>query len=348
MARPQHCSFWTFPKPLTPWTIAASLSSGWYGISGTALNWVRSYLSNRVQRVKLLFKLGEPFKTDYGVLQGSVLGPLLITLYTTPLSSVISRHNICHHLYADDTQIYLSLSKTDPEMSLSLVQQCLQDVSDWMIASKLKLNPDKTELILIGTKAQRDKFKKYFPTKLLDQDVTSTDSARNLGVEFDKDFKFKKHISKVCQSCYYHIRDFCHLRRCLTAAVTKTIPISLVSSKLDYCDPILYHIPNRPNKQGAECSELLGQGCDPFFTILQCYTSSLSQLLYNKHTLPYHCHSYYLTIKPYLTTVRATKKQARPTSSTSQLLHNKHTLPNHSRSYYITSTPYPITVTAIT
>ena len=120
------------------------LLSGWYGISGTALNWVRSYLSNRVQRVKLLDKLGEPFKTDYGVPQGSVLGPLLFTLYTTPLSSVISRNNTCHHLYADDTQIYLSLSKTDPGMSLSLVQQCLQDVSDWMIASKLKLNPDKT------------------------------------------------------------------------------------------------------------------------------------------------------------------------------------------------------------
>ena len=147
------------------------LLSGWYGISGTALYWVRSYLSNRVQMVKLLDKLGEPFKTDYGVPQGSVLGPLLFTLYTTPLSSVISRH----HLYADDTQIYLSLSKTDPEMSLSLVQQCLQDVSDWMIASKLKLNPDKTEL-LIGTRAQRDKFRKYFPTKLLDQDLTPTDS----------------------------------------------------------------------------------------------------------------------------------------------------------------------------
>ena len=128
------------------------LLSDWYDISGTALNWVRSYLSNRVQRVYLLDKLGEPFKTDYGVPQGSVLGPLLFTLYTTPLSSVISRHNICHHLYADDTQVYLSLSKTDPEMSLSLVQQCLQDVSDWMIASKLKLNPDKTKFILIAIK----------------------------------------------------------------------------------------------------------------------------------------------------------------------------------------------------
>ena len=155
------------------------------------------------------------------------------------------RHNICHHLYVDDTQMYLSLSKTDPEMSLSLVQQCLQEVSDWMIASKLKLNSDKTEFILVGTKSQRDKFKKYFSTKLLEQDVTPTDSARNLGVEFDKDFNFKKHISKVCRSCYNHIGDLRRLRRCLTAAVTRTISTSLVSSKLDYCNSILYSIPNR-------------------------------------------------------------------------------------------------------
>ena len=85
-------------------------------------------------------------------------------------------------------------------MSLLLVQQCLQDVSDWMIASKLKLIPDKTEFILIDNKSQRDKFKNYYPTKLLDQDVIPTDSARNLGVKFDYDFNFKKHIyiSKVC------------------------------------------------------------------------------------------------------------------------------------------------------
>ena len=144
---------------------------------------------------------------------------------------MISRYNICHHLYADDIQIYLSLSKTDPEMSLSLVKQCLQDVSDWMIASKLKLPPDKTEFILIGTKSQRGKFKRYFPTKRFDQDVTSTDSAHNLGIEFDKDFNFKKRISKVCRSCYYHIRDLRRLRRCFTTAVAKTIATTLVSSK---------------------------------------------------------------------------------------------------------------------
>ena len=78
-----------------------------------------------------------------------------------------------------------------------------------MIASKLKLNPVKTEFILIGTKSQQDKLKKYFPTKLLDQGVTPTELARNLGVEFDKDFNFKKHISKICRACIYVICAAC-------------------------------------------------------------------------------------------------------------------------------------------
>ena len=99
-----------------------SLLENWYGISENTLRWSASYLMDL----------------------GSVLGPLLLTLYTTPLSKIISRHNVCHHLYADDTQIYITLSKSEPEMSLALLQDCLLDVGDWMRSSKLKLNPDKT------------------------------------------------------------------------------------------------------------------------------------------------------------------------------------------------------------
>ena len=133
-----------------------SLLGNWYGISGNALRWFASYLMDRQQMVKVKECVGEPFQTKYyGVPQGSVLGPLLFTLYATLLSKIISRHNVCHHLYADDTQIYITLSKSEPEMSLALLQDCLLDVGDWMRSSKLKLNPDKTEVLLFGTTLHR-------------------------------------------------------------------------------------------------------------------------------------------------------------------------------------------------
>ena len=85
---------------------------------------------DRQQIVKVKECVGEPFQTKYGVPQGSVLEPLLFRLYTTPFSKIITRHNVCHHLYADDTQIYITLSKSEPEMSLALLLDCLLDVGD--------------------------------------------------------------------------------------------------------------------------------------------------------------------------------------------------------------------------
>ena len=170
--------------------------SGRYGISGTALNWVRSYLSTECRGINVWINLRNcSRRTTVSPPPMALSWGHSYSLYIQSLSSEICRHNICHHhMYANDTQIYLCLSKTDSEMSLSLVRKCLQDASDWMITSKLKLNSDKTKFILIGTKSQWEQIKKYFPTKLLDQDVT-TDSAQNLGVVFDNDFNFTKHIS---------------------------------------------------------------------------------------------------------------------------------------------------------
>ena len=70
----------------------------WFGVHGTALNWFKSYLSDRLFCVKCSHDLSEPHQSCYGVPQGSVLGPLLFSLYTTPLSSLISSFSLSHHL----------------------------------------------------------------------------------------------------------------------------------------------------------------------------------------------------------------------------------------------------------
>ncbi len=230
-------------------TTLTNCLSTWFGISGSALTWFSSYLSDRKQKIKILDCFSKPESLKFGVPQGSVLGPVLFTLYTTPLSYVIGNHNLKHHLYADDTQIYISLHAKETTNSLSQLKLCLQDVYLWMTQNKLKLNPDKTEFLLIGNKIQREKFSNFFPVNLLDKETTPTPSARNLGVIFDSDFNFKKHISQTCRSCFYHIKDLRRIRRYLTKSIATTIAIALVSSKLDYCNSLLHNLPDKDIKK---------------------------------------------------------------------------------------------------
>ena len=103
-----------------------------------------------------------------------------------------------------------------------------------MSSRKLKLNPDKTEFVLIGSKVQREKISK----RLLAQEVTPSPSARNLGIVFDSALNLHSHII----ICYYHIRDMRRIRRFLTPSVAKTIATSLIGSKLEYCNSVLFNV----------------------------------------------------------------------------------------------------------
>ena len=128
----------------------------WFGVDGTVLRWMKSYLSNHKQKVKLGNCFSDPSSLPYGVPQGSVLGPLLFTLYTTPLSNIISNFNVTHHLYADDTQIYLALDHRNFDSSFAEFTECLTCVQNWMAGVKLKLSPEKTEFIIIGDRQARE------------------------------------------------------------------------------------------------------------------------------------------------------------------------------------------------
>ena len=133
-------------------TILLDRLNVYYGTSELALGWFKSYLSGRTHSVKVGSTLSHPAALHYGVPQGSVLGPILFSLYTNPIGSIIHSHSsINYHFYADDTQLYITLSPENFSHSIQKLKNCLNDIQNFMFSNKLKLNPDKTEFILIGS-----------------------------------------------------------------------------------------------------------------------------------------------------------------------------------------------------
>ena len=86
----------------------------------------------------------------YGVLQGSVLGPVLFSLYTQPLASVIKCHDILYHFYANDAELHSSCPPTQLDVMCDRLSFCMDDIKGWTIKNKLKLNEDKTEAMVLG------------------------------------------------------------------------------------------------------------------------------------------------------------------------------------------------------
>ena len=115
-------------------------------------------------------------------------------------------------------------------------------IAGYSIKFSFKLNSNKTEFIIIGTKQQRHKLSNNCPVKLLDNDISPYGSVRNLGVIFDSDFSFHKHISNICKSSVYHIRDLRRIRRHLPLSTAKTISNSLITNRLDYCNSLINNI----------------------------------------------------------------------------------------------------------
>ena len=123
-----------------------------FGINGKALRWLKSYLENREQVINVKGATSCRRDLQCGVPQGSMLGPILFVLYTSPLGDIVRSHGLSCHFYADDTQIYCSFKFHDQAASVQAIESCLNDIDAWMLANMLKLNRDKTELLVIGPK----------------------------------------------------------------------------------------------------------------------------------------------------------------------------------------------------
>ena len=212
------------------------------GITGPALEWFRSYLGDRTLRVQIDDSFSASQEILWSVPQGSVLGPLLFLIYLLPLGILIRKHGLELHAYADDTQLYISIKPINQSVvdeGVAKLENCLTDIYTWMSQNKLKLNADKTEVLVMGTPQMRAKIS--IPSITVNGVIVPVlnEPVGNLGAVFDPNMNMSAHVSKNIKSANYHLRNIGKIRKFLNTDTTKSAIVSLVTSRLDYCNGLL-------------------------------------------------------------------------------------------------------------
>lgn len=216
------------------------------GVTGIALAWFKSYLNGRTQQVRIGEHCSSPQPLNSGVPQGSVLGPALFTLYTASLGRLIKTFNVDYHFYADDSSLYVTFDAAELDQSVHRLQDCVKAVQEWMRQKRLKMNPNKTELLFVATKNVQRQVPAGTPVvKVGDNDVTPSEAVRYIGVLLDKHLSMDKYIDSVCKSARFHLFNIGRIRHLLTRGACEQIIHAFVSSRLDYGNALLYGLSQR-------------------------------------------------------------------------------------------------------
>ena len=224
--------------------ILSSVLQNKFGISDQALDWLSSYLRNRQLRVKIKDSTSAPRTFNYSVPQGSCLGPVLFNAYVSTIKDCIP-NALSIGGYADDHFIkgnYNPNCTTDTTTCITSIENTLSNVSDWMSANRLKLNPSKTEVIVFGS--QQMLTKQSTRNINVAGDVINVGcSIKYLGAHLDASLTFKDFISHKCRAAVTSIRNISQIRKFIDVKIAKQLACALVLSHLDYSNSILCGLP---------------------------------------------------------------------------------------------------------
>ena len=213
------------------------------GISGKALRWISSYLTQRTQSVHAAGFCSAASSLTCGVPQGSVLGPDFFSDYISPVEDLVRSFGMSMHGYADDTQIYTSFCPGLDELSaLERLEACVSFIRSWMKENKLKLNDDKTEFIILGS---RRNLKKVISKNIWigEHQIKPSACVRNIGGYFDAEMRMEVQVKETCRTAWFNLLKIRKIREYLTKDQVKTVIHAYITSRLDNNNALLFKLP---------------------------------------------------------------------------------------------------------
>ena len=202
-----------------------------YGMDKCALKYIYDYLSNRKQRVRINDSFSEWKNIQYGVPQGSILGPLFFNIFMCDLFYTLDE-NVVN--YADDNTPYAMRSTTE-EVILQL-EKCTNSLLQWISQNFLKANPDKSHLLLSD---RGDKI-----VKIQSEFIRNTHTQKLLGITIDSELKFDIHVKNLCNKASLKLHALSRISRFMNPHKLKMIMKAFVLSQFNYC-PLVWMFHSR-------------------------------------------------------------------------------------------------------
>ena len=221
-----------------------------FGLEKTALEWFDQYLRPRSFKVTINGKESSERDLTVSVPQGSCAGANIFNLYCSPLHEVIPP-DLQLSGFADDHSVRKSFKASDREEEENTVEQteaCMLSIKNWMDKMRLKMNPSKTEFIYFGFNRQLAKCTTQ-ELKVAGDLIPRTDLIRYLGVWLNAGLNYKHHIKKKCQASMANFIRIRSIRHLIDSDTTAGLCLSLCISHLDYCNSLLYGIPQSSLKK---------------------------------------------------------------------------------------------------
>jgi hypothetical protein len=211
------------------------------GVSGSVLHWIRCYLTGRSQSVFINGIFSSLLSVMRGVPQGSILGPLLFCCYLIPLADMLDQLGVFYHFYADDSFFYFIID-TNHSITMQHIHSIFHKVQLWFTGAQLKLNTDKTEIMLINPRSAMT-VPAGLLKSLMGEAVTASKKVKSLGFVLDDSFTFESQVNSVCSACHFHLRRIYSVKNLLPPDALHTLCRTLVISRLDYCNSLYLELP---------------------------------------------------------------------------------------------------------